>query len=462
VTHSLTDSARRSLAPRTRAAWARTLAGAFVLVTAAACSHNRTPDNEDPAVRERPDGSMMPERRKNVRPGLSVLLDDSIRLIAGKRVGLITNQTGVDERGRSGIDLLSSDPRAKRANVQLVALFSPEHGIRGTEDHANVSDSRDEKTGLPIYSLYGATTVAPPDSVLRKIDVLVVDLQDIGTRTWTYVGVMLYAVRAAARNNVPVLVLDRPNPITANHVEGAMLDSALANPNVSTPQKRANGFALWPMPLRHGLTMGELALFFQGTLNLNAQLHVIPMTNYRRNMWFDDTGLPFVRPSPNIPNLTSELLYPALVPFEGTNVSVGRGTADAFQHLGAPWLRADTVVKLLQDLGLSGVKFHSEHFTPTNPTDNKYGGQGIPGVRIEVTDRDLVQPSRVGAALFWAINKLNHDSLVVRNLAFDERIGSSAVREALLTAHDPDAVMDRQLAATVAFEKDVRKYYLYR
>lgn len=444
-----------------RGPWLRRAAGLALLALAGACSHNRKPD-DDPGVRERPDGSLMPERTRNVRPGLSVLLDDSIRLIRGKRVGLITNQTGVDERGRSAIDLLTSDPRAKRANVQLVTLFSPEHGIRGTEDHANVSDSRDEKTGLPIISLYGSTTTAPPDSALKKIDVLVIDLADIGTRTWTYVGVMLYAVRAAGRNNIPVLVLDRPNPLTGTHTEGALLDTALANPQESTPTKRANGFALWPMPLRHALTMGELALFFQANLKLNAQLHVIPMKNWRRAMWYDETGLPFIKPSPNIPNLTSALLYPALVPFEGTNVSVGRGTSDAFQHVGASWMRADTLVRLLQDLGLTGVKFRAEHFTPMSPTDNKFAGQNIPGIRIEVTDRDLVQPSRIGAALFWAINKLNHDSLVVRNAAFDERLGSTAVREALLTAPDPDAVMDRQLGRIVAFEKDARKYHLYR
>ena len=161
-----------------------------------------------------PDGELYRPQNRAVQPGLTVLLNDSIRLIAGKRVGLITNQTGVDERGRSGIDLLFSDSRAQKADVQLVALFSPEHGIRGTEDRPNISSTRDEKTKLPIYSLYGATTVAPPDSALKTIEVLLIDLQDVGTRTWTYVGAMLYAMRAAGEANIPVLVLDRPNPIT--------------------------------------------------------------------------------------------------------------------------------------------------------------------------------------------------------------------------------------------------------
>ncbi|MEP6766383.1 MAG: DUF1343 domain-containing protein [Gemmatimonadaceae bacterium] len=425
-----------------------------------ACHNGRTPDTEP--AREMPDGTVRPEQRRPVRVGLSVLMDDSLRLVTGKRVGLITNQTGVDERGRSGIDLLSADPRAVKAGVKLVALFSPEHGIRGTEDKANVANSKDVKSGVPIYSLYGATTVAPPDSVLKNLDVLVIDLQDIGIRTWTYVGVMVYAMRAAGRNNVPVLVLDRPNPLTGTHTEGAMLDTNLANPEESTPQKRANGFALWPMPLRHGLTMGELALFYKATLGLNTQLHVIPMRNWRRSMWYDQTGISFVKPSPNLPNLNSTLLYGALVPFEATNISVGRGTSEPFQHFGAPWLRADTLVKLLEDLGITGVKFHTDRFTPVRPGDSKYGGQNIPGVRIEIINRELVQPGRIGAAILWAVNKLNHDSLVVRPEAFDERQGAASVRKALMSGVDPDAAMDRQLAMAVAFERDTRKYRLYR
>jgi uncharacterized protein YbbC (DUF1343 family) len=448
---------------KVRMKWRRWSVALFsATLAAAACSHNNPRPNDEPLEpRLRPDGTPIEERSK-VRTGLSVLLEDSLRLIAGKRVGLITNQAGVDEKGRSGIDLLYTDPRVKKAGTTLVALFAPEHGIRGTEDHTNVADSRDEKTGLPIYSLYGAMTVAPPDSVLKKIDVLVVDLQDVGTRTWTYVGVMVYAMRATGRVNIPIIVLDRPNPITGLHTEGAMLDTALANPEMNSAKKPASAFALWPMPLRHGLTMGELALFYQGTLKLNSELHVIPMRNWRRTMWFDQTGLPFVRPSPNLPNLTSELLYPALVPFEGSNVSVGRGTGEAFQRFGAPWMRADTLVKLLEDLGLSGVKFHAERFTPNNPSDNKYAGRSIPGIRIEVLDRELVQPSRVGAAIFWALYRLDKDSLTINERAFDERLGSAAVRKALMTANDPDGVMDRQLAQTVAFENSVRKYHLYR
>jgi uncharacterized protein YbbC (DUF1343 family) len=393
-----------------------------------------------------------------------VLLNDRIGLIQHRRVALITNQTGVDETGRSVIDLLTTDPRARKASVRLVALFSPEHGIRGTEDHADVAREVDARSGLTVYSLFGAQTIAPPDSILRGLGVetLIVDLQDIGTRTWTYTGLMLYAMRAAARNHIPILVLDRPNPITGSMVEGPILDSALANPDDPTPAKPGKAFALYPVPLRHGMTMGELALLFNAELKLDAPLTVIAMKGWHRALWWDETKLPWVRPSPNIPSLTSELLYPALVAFEGTNVSVGRGTRDAFQRVGAPWLDAKRVLDLLTDRPLAGVKFEAERFTPDAPTDGKYGGREIPGIRVVVTNRDEVNASRVGAALFWAIARVNRDSLVVHDRVFDERFGAARIREALLRGDEPQAVMDKELPATIAFRETVRPYLLYR
>ncbi len=440
-----------------RGLWLVAVGAAAVI---AACSGNNKPDNR-PQPEEGPDG--MPLRiNRRVRPGISVLMDDSIKLVAGKRVALVTNQTGVDEKGRRSIDLLFNDPRAVKAGVKLVRLFAPEHGAQGTADHENVADDKDAKTGLPIFSLYQRGTVPPPDSLLTDVDVLVVDLQDIGTRTWTYVGVMLYTMRAGAKKGIPVVVLDRPNPLSGVRIEGAMLDSALANPEYATPAKPANGFALYPMPLRHGLTMGEMARLFQAQLQMTTRLTVVPMQYWRRAMWFDETGLPWVKPSPNLPNQTSALLYPALVPFEASNVSVGRGTNEPFQRIGAPWLRADTLARLLEDLSLTGVRFKAERFTPQQPGDNKYGDKSIPGIRIEVTDRALVQPARVGAALLWALNRLNKDSLRVTDRGFDLRMGAAKVREAILAGADPDAVMDRQLPAIVAYERDVRRFYLYR
>lgn len=399
---------------------------------------------------------------QKVKPGITVLLDKRIGLIRNRRVALITNQAGQDEKGKSDIDLLRDDPRAQRARVQLVALFAPEHGIRGTEDHTNVAGEVDAKSGLVVHSLYGAQTIAPPDSLLVGVETIIVDLPDVGTRTWTFTGVMLYTLRAAARNHIPVLVLDRPNPITGTRVEGPLLDSALANPSEPAPGKPGKAYALYPVPLRHGMTMGEMALMFNDRLKIGADLTVVPMEGWSRSEWYDETGLKWVRPSPNLPTLTSVLLYPALVAFEGTNLSVGRGTSEAFQQLGAPWLKAREVVDLLQDRMIPGVTFEANHFTPESPTDGKYGGVSIPGVKITVTDRDRVSAARIGAALVWAVAQTSRDSLRINTTVFDDRFGAARVREALLRGDDPDAVIDRELPAMVAFRESIKGYLLYR
>jgi uncharacterized protein YbbC (DUF1343 family) len=400
--------------------------------------------------------------RDTVVPGITVLLEDSVRLIRGKRVGLLTNQTGVDRAGTSDIALLSHSPLAQRAGVHLAVLFSPEHGIRGQEDREFVPGDTDSGSRIPVYSLYGATVLAPPDSILMRIDVLVIDLQDVGTRTWTYVASVVYAMRAAARTHVPVVLLDRPNPITGTRTEGPMLDSGLANPNESIPGHAARPYALAPIPLRHGLTMGELARYYNSDLHVGADLHVIPMRGWSRASWFDETGLPWVKPSPNLPSLASALLYPALVAFEGSNVSVGRGTPEAFQQLGAPWLNAKRVVTLLARRRLGGVRFEADDFTPVAPGDGKFAGRAIPGVRIVITDRSRVEAGRLGATLLWAIAAANADSLRLDTLAFDLRFGDPAARSALLHGADPDQTMAAMAPAIMAFRLRVGPYLLYR
>jgi uncharacterized protein YbbC (DUF1343 family) len=396
-----------------------------------------------------------------VRPGITVLLEDSIALIRGKRLALLTNQTGIDAAGRSDIELLR-DARAKTAGVTLVRLFSPEHGIRGTEDREHIASGIDERSGLAVHSLYTNTTIAPPDSLTTGLDALVYDLQDIGTRTWTYVGAMIYAMHAAARRHIPIIVLDRPNPITGEHVDGPMLDTALSNPEEPTAQRAGKAYALYPFPLRHGMTMGELALFYNDVLHIGAALHVVPAAGWRRSMWFDDTGLPWVRPSPNLPNLTSALVYPSLVAFEGSNVSVGRGTSDAFQRFGAPWMDAQRVADLLNGRRLAGVRFDVDPFTPQNAGDSKYNGQRIPGVRIAITDRNAVQSGHVAAAILWALTRLHSDSLKIRDHAFDERFGSAAIREAIVRGADPDQAMASERTAVDQFITASRRYLLYR
>lgn len=401
------------------------------------------------------------EARQSVAPGLTVLMEDSLALLAGKRIAIITNQTGVDAAGRSVVDLLYRDPRAQAANIKVVRLFSPEHGIRGVADRPDLPDEIDRATGLTVHSLYTRETIPPPDSLLRDLDAVVFDLQDIGTRTWTYVGVMVYAMRAAARAGVPFVLLDRPNPISGR-VEGPLLDAALANPEDPTPERRGRAYALYPAPLRHGMTMGELARWFADELRIQVTLQVVPVRGWRRAMYWDETQLPWIVPSPAMVTLTSATLYPALVAFERTNLSVGRGTDLPFQRIGAPWLNAEAVVDSLNTRGLHGLRFEAERFTPRNPTDAKYGNRSIPGVRIVLVDRDRAQMARLGAALLWAVAKVHPDSIEVNARGWDERFGMPAVRVGVLGNADPDELIDAELPSVVAWQQKTRQYLIYR
>src|SRR6185436_4247953 len=259
-----------------------------------------------------------------------------------------------------------------------------------------------------------------------------------------------------------IIVLDRPNPITGQYVDGPLLDTTLSNPEDPTTQRPGKAYALYPFPLRHGMTMGEMALFYNSVLGINARLHVVPASGWRRTQWFDETGLPWVRPSPNLPTLTSALIYPSLVAFEGSNVSVGRGTSDAFQRFGAPWMAAQRVADLLNGRRLAGVRFDVDPFTPQDAGDSKNNGQRIPGIRIAVTDRNVVQSGHVAAAILWALNRAHSDSLKIRDRVFDERFGSAAVREAIMRGADPDQAMASQRVPVEQFLAGSRRYLLYR
>jgi uncharacterized protein YbbC (DUF1343 family) len=399
----------------------------------------------------------------HVRPGITVLLADSAALIDGKHVGLLTNQNGVNEHGVSDVDLLVQRGKAKgAAGPQLTAIFAPEHGIRGTEDRTNLANGLDSRTGIPIYSLYGATTLAPPDSVLKTLDVLVIDLQDIGARDWTFVATMVYAMRSASALHLRVLVLDRPNPITGGHVEGPLLDTAFAYAGSHSAERAATPTALYPIPMRHGLTMGELARFYNEVLGLHAELHVIPVDGWRRVDWFDQTKLPWIKPSPNMPNLTSATVYPGVVWLEATNISVGRGTPEAFQRVGAPWLDTKKAIDLLESRNLPGVKFEVGNFTPVNPGDEKFGGKMVHGIHIIVTDRERLNTARLGAALLWAIIQTNGDSVRFQKKGFNELFGVRGAREAFIAGADPDSMIDASLPSTIAFEQATRRYRLYK
>src|SRR5262249_43488183 len=333
----------------------------------------------------RPSAQVAAPRSVAVRPGIDVLVTDSLAVVRDRRVGLVTNQAGVDAQGISDV------ARLLAAGVRLVALFSPEHGFRGAaEPGAAVASSIDSATGLPIYSLYGRST-APTDTMLAGIDLLVVDLQDAGARYYTYLFTTIEVMRSAARNGIPVVVLDRPNPIGAA-VQGNVLDSAYRTP---VGQLAA--------PMRHGMTLGELARLARADLGLTSDLRVVPVAGWRREMALDETGLPFVPPSPNLRSLEALFHYPGTCLFEGTNLSVGRGTDAAFRQIGAPWLDTTAVLARMRAAHLPGVQFTGISFTPRVPGDGKYADTALAAIRLEMTDRTRYDPTVVAVYLLAAI-----------------------------------------------------------
>ena len=327
-----------------------------------------------------------PRPTADVKPGVDVLESDGFKAIAGKRVALLTNHTGVTRDGRSTIDVLASE-KAKAAGVTLVRLFSPEHGIRGILDE-KVSDGLDEKTGLPVRSLYGETRRPKPED-LDGLDAVVVDLQDAGTRFYTYLTSVGYLLEEAAKAKVAVVVLDRPNPIGAAKVEGPLAD----------PEK-LSFVAYHPIPIRTGMTIGELARLFNGERKLGAELAVVSLAGYRRDLWYDETGIPWTNPSPNLRSVTQAALYPGVALVEMTNLSVGRGTDAPFEWIGAPWLDAATLAATLNGRAIPGVRFVAASFTPQSST---YKGERCAALRVTVVDRDRLDPVRLGFELATAV-----------------------------------------------------------
>jgi uncharacterized protein YbbC (DUF1343 family) len=380
-----------------------------------------------------------------VLSGLDVLLRDGAAVVNGRRIGFITNHTSVDRHGASGIDLLHSDER-----LTLAALFSPEHAITGrAAPGERVESGRDPDTGLPIHSLYGETR-KPTAAMVRDLDVLVFDIQDIGTRYYTYVWTMVLAMEAAAEHDLDFVVLDRPNPLGGKQVQGNVLD----------PEYRTF-VGLYPVPMRHGLTPGELARMINAEYDIGARLTVIPVEGWQRSMWFDATALPWVPPSPNMPDLESATHYPGTCLFEGTNLSVGRGTDRAFQQIGAPWLDAQALVERLQRHALPGVRFEATSFTPRSPGDGMYADVTVPGVRLVVVDRASYDASRVGIALLVEIRALHGERLEFRQSHFDRLAGTDRVRLMLLADEQLDHITADWQAQVSAFAKLRTPYLLY-
>ena len=351
--------------------------------------------------------------RIGVRPGLDVFVNDPPAAIRGRRIGLITNHSGIDTERRSAIDRLASSP-----DLQLVALFSPEHGIRGTAaEGERVESGRDERSGLPIHSLYGATRKPTPE-MLEGIEVLVFDIQDVGARQYTYVYTMAYAMQAAAEKGIPFIVLDRPNPITGQIVEGNILDTAFAS-----------FVGLYPIASRHGMTAGELARFFNREFGIGANLTVIPVAGWRRRQWFDETELPWIAPSPNLPTFTSTIHYPGTVFFEGTNLSEGRGSDAPFEQTGAPWLRPAEVIAALSARELPGVRFEVVSFS-VRETAAKFPGRTLPGIKLVVTDRETYRPVRTVLTVIDEIRRL-HPAEFAWSGSIDRLAGTDRLRRAI-------------------------------
>lgn len=378
-----------------------------------------------------------------VRPGIDVLLTDSLQLVTGRRVGLLANQTAVD---RSGVGDLE---RLLAAQVNVTAIFSPEHGYRGTLNTENIGNTVDSATGIPIYSLYGATR-APTPAMLANVDVLLIDLQDIGARTFTYVSSAVLAMRAvhAAGGGRRVVILDRPNPIDGIHVQGPTAVSA-----------ESSFVGMLAVPLRHGMTLGELARLANRALRIGAPLTIIPAAGWHRAMWFDETGLPWIRPSPNMPSLESAALYPGTVLFEATRLSVGRGTPLAYQVLGAPWLDTQRVRTLVGTV--PGVEITDTAVTPREPSDRKYGGRAIAALRFRVVDRAACDPVRLALRVLAAVYATQPDSLGIDAKAFDRLAGTSATRTRLTRGEAADAIWRGWSASLDGFRRERAPFLLY-
>ena len=373
-----------------------------------------------------------------VRPGIEVLAASGFAPLAGKRIGVITNHTGIDASGRSTLQLLLRAP-----GVKVRAIFSPEHGLSGKLDE-KVASGKDPATGLPVYSLYGKVT-RPTAAMLRGLDALVYDIQDVGVRFYTYITTMAYAMEAAAGAGLDFYVLDRPDPITASMVQGPVLDPDL---------KSYIGY--FPLPVRYGMTAGELAQLFNKERAIGARLHVVPMQGYRREVWFDQTGLRWVNPSPNLRSLTQAILYPGVGMIESANVSVGRGTGTPFEIIGAPWIAGERLARYLSGRHLAGVVFEPATFTPGA---SPYAHHRCEGVRVKVVDRAALDVAALGVELAAALYRLYPGKFQLDRTA--GMIGSRQVLQAIKNGDDPRVMQRRWQSGLDAFARLRARYLLY-
>ena len=385
-------------------------------------------------------------RNGSVQTGIDVLeAHQFVQIQASngtKKIGLLTNQTGVDSQGRRTIDVLAHAP-----GVALQAIFSPEHGVTGTLDTTDVSNSKDAATGIPVYSVYGGTDAArrPPLDTLKTLDGVVIDIQDAGTRFYTYETTLGYFLEAAAKAGIEVIVLDRPNPITGSFVQGAISDPG--HESFTNYQ---------PIPVRHGMTMGELAKMFNAERGINAKLQVIPMEGWMRGDWYDSTGLAWINPSPNLRDLTQATLYPGVALVEGTNVSVGRGTDTPFEVLGAPWIKGQELAQYLNARDISGVRFVPTTFTPNA---SNYSGTKCEGINLIVTERNAFDAPELGIELASALHKLYPEQFHLEKM--NDILVNQSVFDGIMKGDDPRRIDLEWQPALEKFQQLRQKYLIY-
>jgi uncharacterized protein YbbC (DUF1343 family) len=377
-------------------------------------------------------------KRGSTRTGIDVLEEENFAGLRGKRIGLITNQTGVDSRGRRTIDIL-----ARAQGMKLVRLFSPEHGIAGRADAA-VGNAKDSATGLPIYSLYGETR-RPTDEMLKDLDALVFDIQDAGVRFYTYVTTMGYSMEEAAKRHIAFYVLDRPNPLGGEVIEGPLLD-----------RDRLSFTGYFPLPVRYGMTIGELARVFNAENKIGAELHVIPMKNWRRSETYDETGLRWIPPSPNLRTLEEAFLYPGIEILQEEGVSVGRGTDTPFEVVGAPWIRGADMAAELNHRAIPGVTFSTTIFTPN---EGLYSGQYCQGGSIAITDRESLRSMRVGLEIADALHRMYPNDFHLEKIIL--LLGSRATIDALASGESPAEIVRGWAPELEKFRAMREKYLLY-
>ncbi len=377
----------------------------------------------------------------SVLTGLDVLMRDPHALLQNKRVGLLTNPTGVTRDLRQNIDAL------RAASVNLVALFSPEHGLAASAaEGARVASGRDARTGLPIHSLYD-TIRKPTREMLAHLDILLFDLQDVGVRFYTYTVTLALTLEACAENPLPIIVLDRPNPINGITIEGPILDPTLQS-----------FVGHGPLSIRYGMTIGELARFYNTELKIHAELQVIALEGWRRAMWGDETCLAWVPPSPNMPHISTAALYPGMCLIEGTTVSIGRGTSLPFEIVGAPWIDGHALAEALNALGLNGVRFRPIAFTPTA---NRFPHENCFGVQVHVRDRNTLRPLTLTLHLLSTLRHMYPRQFEWRADGFNRLIGDASVREKIDQGVSVSRIMDSWTSAQVQFNQKRDKYLLY-